>query len=282
MDEPITRRDFLGKSSRGLAVLGLGLATDGLLLLPAYAKKVRHKTRKSKKHVTKSHREMQAELRFRDIICNKTNDEQGHDEIYVIVSGVNPNGTVFSRLFPDPDNFDRAFGSADNGHSLDFNNRGSEQKKTLSDHPIWAEPFEVGQSARVIFSFYESDSQEWSHRVHAAAEAAKSISKNPYAIAIGTVVSQISTHIPKNTDDFIGAYAIDMKWVSDTDKELTRTITPGHGTVSNGASFVGSYRDPNMVGGRMGPEWEFFTMNLTGDGSNYDVETYLRMIRRPD
>jgi len=141
----------------------------------------------------------------RRIYCSCTT-EQGHDEVYYLFGGVNGAGKEVSHRGPDP--YQSA--DADNATAWDMNDGGAEQNRSLNA-TIYDEGLAPGQTATFACGFYESDSQDYGSTVAAAgklAEGVGTVLKQPLAVAAGKVLEWVGSLIPKNQDDFLGAFSL--------------------------------------------------------------------------
>lgn len=146
-----------------------------------------------------------AQVVVRRIYCSCTT-EQGHDEVYYLFGGVNGAGAKVSHRGPDA----WQSADADNATAWDMNDSGDQQNRTLNA-AIYDEALTSGQTATFACAFYESDSQDYGSTVAAAGKLAEGVGaelKSPLVTIAGKALEWIGSLIPKNQDDFLGAFSI--------------------------------------------------------------------------
>ncbi|RYZ67696.1 MAG: hypothetical protein EOP09_10610 [Proteobacteria bacterium] len=220
---------------------------------------------------------MNIELRFKDIACHRTTEE-GHDELFVVMTVGLPDGTTQTFLIPNPGASNKGFrfGDADGGFAMDFNDKNNKTFRRLHDFPLFAHALHVGESVSVGFTFFESDHNWLKTAVGSLSEigdALAAVLGEPDVATAGKAMETfLQNKVPQDKhNDLIGSFGIRLKWANEADKETTNTLL-----TASKADFIKSDRDEEGPD-RLGPAWEYFGYKLQGSGAEYIVRTYLRM-----
>lgn len=156
-------------------------------------------------HTTPPVAQARAQIVVRRIYCSCTT-EAGHDEVYYLFGGVNGAGARVSHRGPDA----WQSADADNATAWDMNDSGDEQNRYLNA-TIYDEALLPGQTATFASAFYESDQQDYGSTVAAAGKLASGVGTvlgQPVVKIAGLVLTWIGSLIPKNQDDFLGAFSL--------------------------------------------------------------------------
>ena len=132
--------------------------------------------------------------------------EQGHDEVYFLLGGVDGKGQEFHKRGPDP----TQGADADNGTAWDMNDSGDNQKRDFNAI-LHEGVLESGESATMNFAFMESDKTNFGDTLQAAAKIAENIFQDPTAKAAVGAVEFIGSQWPTNQDDFLGSFYLQVR-----------------------------------------------------------------------
>ncbi len=163
------------------------------------------------------------QLMLNHLHCANTT-ESGHDEVYYILGGVDGAGNKVHYRGPDA----TQSGDADNHTAWDMNDSGDQQNRSMNAMLCNAS-LAPGQTATFAVGFMESDGQDWAATVKGAVQVAGAVASALSAgvgYAIGAeIASWLSTFIPKNQDDALGSFSVD---VTNRDGHVVLTnVTPG-------------------------------------------------------
>ncbi len=192
-----------------------------------------------------------AQIVVRRIYCSCTT-ESGHDEVYYLFGGVNGAGKQVSHRGPDA----WQSADADNATAWDMNDSGDEQNRFLNA-AIYDEALTAGQTATFACAFYESDQQDYGSTVAAAGKLASGVGGalgQPIVTIAGMVLTWIGSMIPKNQDDFLGAFSVRLANVNGQ----VRITDLAAGTY---ARVIASYNSANQ-----------FTLGFRHDDGDYTVD----------
>jgi hypothetical protein len=185
---------------------------------------------------------------LRNLYCEKTTETGifgGHDEVYVMVSGVTSSGSTFSDVKPGTD------GDADGGKRWDCNDSGSKQDRWLR-YPLSSLTVNRGETAYLRLTFMESDGTNLGKILEAAAGLASKMSSNPYVVAGSGLGGILAQWIPANEDDYLGGVLLEFK---NSGQGIERKIMP-----SEGVDVLGEWDDSGANGLGSG-----FSLRLHGD-----------------
>lgn len=147
---------------------------------------------------------------LRHLYCAHTT-ESGHDEVYYIMGGTDGQGKQISHRGPDA----TQGADADNQTAWDMNDSGSQQNRNLNAI-LYDGVLSSGQAATLLFGFLESDGTDIGATVQAAAGLAQKVSvalatPDPEAALVINIAADVASFIggliPKNQDDFLGAFS---------------------------------------------------------------------------
>lgn len=202
-------------------------------------------------------------LTLRTLYGEKTT-EQGHDEIFAIVTGRNGDGSTFRKVLPSGD------GDADNNTAWDLNDSGDKQDRWLR-YPLHMAPLLPGQWTEIRVVFIESDGGDYNTTVAAVGDA-MSTSGNPW-VAVPGLLASAAGHlrlVPANGNDALGGIVImarnnngRLEWLHEATSGDTRVDT--HAEAGLNAGGVA-----NQLFARL--------RNLDGGDGNYHSYYYIHLL----
>jgi Ig-like domain from next to BRCA1 gene len=137
--------------------------------------------------------------------CDKTT-EQGHDEVYYILAGVDGAGQKISARGPNA----TQGAVADDQTAWDMNDSGKEKDQTFNA-VLYEGALDANQTASFAFSFLESDHTNPGDQIKAAAKLVETIGedlKQPVLVLAGKIAEFFAGLIPTNQDDFLGNFQL--------------------------------------------------------------------------
>lgn len=190
--------------------------------------------------------------------CHKTT-ELGHDELYVAVGAVNPDGSQNSNQCPGKDKGD----AGDDNSCWDLNDRGPlSSRKNLPSPILYSSDLPEGKALSLALVFCEQDGGGVQEAVAIAGQAVDALGKSfPIVTIIGNVLDLLSRIIPKNRDDVLGGVKL--------------TLSQSGGQLSAQVDTDGPRSWPDQAAWNQAAKANGWTngcaVQLTGDGGNYKV-----------
>ncbi|WP_392534167.1 CARDB domain-containing protein [Nostoc sp. C117] len=158
--------------------------------------------------------DLRVQVLISSISCQSCTDTDflftdNHDEVYYFIEGVNGNGTPVAKRGPNNlEGADADIVSGNNYTAWDFNEGWHKNLNTV----IYDQPLISGQTATLGFGFAESDnSNAAATLINTLVSGASSLAGNPIIGTVGSAVGKlISSFIPSNGDDSLGAFALQL------------------------------------------------------------------------
>jgi hypothetical protein len=193
--------------------------------------------------------------------CDKTT-EQGHDEVYYLLAGIDGSGKEIKRRGPDA----TQGGVADKQTAWDMNDSGAEQDQRFNA-VLYEADLDVNQTASLAFAFLESDNTNPGQQLAAAGKLVAEIGedlKQPGVSVAGRVAQLVGGFLPTNQDDYLGGFQLRVH----NDPNLSGLVVQD--------CLVGQY---TTMLGRSDPNNGYFSLQFQHDDGNYTAHFRVDPVR---